>query len=184
MKHDLNQTSLWHLIFKFAIIYSLAFISFQLLLFIIAIEQEKFKWLVTFVNLSITFIVLYASLKNIRNLHLEGFISYGKSISIGSKLLLIASPLIALWTYIYSVFIDSETIKASIEVTKKQIIEKGGSEEQISASLDMLNLFTSPTFLVIFSFIGVFFSGFVCLLIVSIFIQKPNPEEEYNKLSN
>ncbi len=184
MKQDLNQTSLWQLIFKFAIIYSLAFISFQLLLFIISIEQEKFKWLVFFINIAITFSILFISLKNIRNELLEGFMSYGKSISIGSKILLIASPLMAFWTYIYSAFIDSETVKASIELSKKQIIEKGGSEEQISASLEMMNLFTTPTFLVIFSFIGVFFSGFICLLLVSIFIQKPNTEDEYNKLGN
>jgi hypothetical protein len=184
MENHVIKTPIWQQLFKYAIIYSFAFISFQLILFVISIEPEKFKWLVFFINISISFIVLYISLLNIRNEHFEGYINYGKAISIGSLLLLIASPLMAFWTYIYFAFIDSETIKSSIELSKKQIIEKGGSEDQISASLDMLNLFTSPPALVIFSFIGTFFMGFISLLIIAAFVKKIDPDNTYKSLDN
>ena len=182
MENQEKNTSLWPQLFKYATIYSFSVISFQLLFFILSIDQEKYKWLVFFINFSISSSVLFLSLFNIRKEQLGGYINYGKAISIGSLLLLIASPLIAFWSYVYLTFIDSETMRASLEISKKQIIEKGGSEEQISTSLDMLNLFTSPPALVIFSFIGTFVMGFICLLILAIFVQKRDPEDTYKSL--
>ena len=177
-----TNTPLWQQLFKYAIIYSFAFISFQLLLFIISVEQEKIKWFVFFINLSISFLVLYFSLLSIRKEHFGGYIKYSKAISIGSILLLIASPLMAFWSYIYFAFINSESMKASIELSKQQIIEKGGNEEQISASIEMINLFSSPPALVIFSFIGTFVMGFICLLIIAVFVKRINPDDTYKSL--
>jgi hypothetical protein len=182
--NNTTQSTHWQLIIKYALAYALSFIGFQLLLYIASIDQNNIKWLVFVINIGISYAVLFISLRSRRNDQLGGYITYGKAIATGALVLLLATPLLGLWTYIFSAFIDAEGIKASMELAKREMIEKKYSEEQIAMGIKMANLFGSPIALGLFSFLFSYLVGFLVLLITAIFVQKPNPEEAYNKLDS
>ncbi|MES2654336.1 MAG: DUF4199 domain-containing protein [Bacteroidota bacterium] len=182
MIQDTTQSTHWQLVIKYAIAYALSFIGFQLLLFIASVEQDKIKWIVFIINMAISFAVLFISLRSRRNEQLGGYISYGKALATGSLILLLASAVMAVWTYIFAAFIDADGIKASMELAKRQMIENGASEEQIAMGKKMADIFSSPSALAVTSFFGTFIIGFIALLITGIFVQKVNPDEAYNSL--
>jgi hypothetical protein len=182
--NNTTQSTHWQLIIKYALAYALSFIGFQLLLYIASIDQNTIKWLVFVINIGISYAVLFISLRSRRNDQLGGYITYGKAIATGALVLLLATPLLGLWTYIFSAFIDAEGIKASMELAKREMIEKGYSEEQIAMGNKMASVFSSPSILALTSFVASYFTGFLVLLITAIFVQKPNPEGAYNKLDS
>ncbi len=182
MIQDTTKSTHWQLVIKYAIAYALSFIGFQLLLFIASVEQDKIKWIVFTINMAISFAVLFISLRSRRNEQLGGYITYGKALATGSLILLLASVVMAVWTYIFSAFIDADGIKASMELAKRQMIEQGASEEQIAMGKKMADVFSSPSTLAVTSFFGTFVIGFIVLLITGIFVQKVNPDEAYNQL--
>jgi len=107
----------------------------------------------------------------------DGFMSYGQGIGIGFWTGLTASVVSSIFTYIYIKFIDDGFITKIREKAIEDMEAQGQSEEQIDMAMKFVEMFTNPEAMLFFGlFIGVL-TVVIIALIITIFTQKPKPEQ-------
>ncbi len=107
----------------------------------------------------------------------DGFMSYGQGIGIGFWIGLVASVTSSVFTYIYLKFIDESFIMTIRDKAIEEMQAKGQSEEQIEMAMKFVNMFTNPEAMLFFGIIFGVITLVVVSLIISIFTQKPRPEQ-------
>lgn len=107
----------------------------------------------------------------------DGFMSYGQGIGIGFWTGLTASVVSSIFTYIYIKFIDDGFITKIREKAIEDMEAQGQSEEQIDMAMKFVEMFTNPEAMLFFGlFIGIL-TVVIIALIITIFTQKPKPEQ-------
>jgi hypothetical protein len=107
--------------------------------------------------------------------HNGGLMAYSQGLGIGTLVGLVSSAISCVFTYIYIKFIDASFLEAIKEKSYEDLQSRGLSDEQIEASMSVMEKMTSAEAIVIMGVIGGVFFGFLIALIVSIFTQKTNP---------
>lgn len=107
----------------------------------------------------------------------DGFMTFGQGVGIAFWIGLIASALSSVFTYIYVKFIDQNFIAMIREKAIDDMQAKGQSEEQIEMGMKFVNMFTSPEALLGMGLFMGILTLVVVGLIISIFTQKPRPEQ-------
>ena len=109
--------------------------------------------------------------------HNGGFMSYGQGIGIGFWIGLVSAVISSIFTYIYAKFIDESFIAGIREKAISDMEAKGQTQEQIDQAMKFVDMFTSAEAILFFGlFFGVLITVVVAL-IISIFTQKPQPEQ-------
>jgi len=107
----------------------------------------------------------------------DGFMSYGQGIGIGFWIGLTSSVLSSIFTFVYVKFIDDSFITKIRDKAMEDMQAKGQSEDQIEMGMKFVDMFTQPLAMLLFGlFIGVLILVIVAL-IMTIFTQKPKPEQ-------
>lgn len=107
----------------------------------------------------------------------DGFMSYGQGIGIGFWTGLTASVVSSIFTYIYIKFIDDGFISKIREKAIEDMQAQGQSDEQIEMAMKFVEMFTNAEAMLFFGlFIGML-TLVIIALIVTIFTQKPKPEQ-------
>ncbi|HEX6225569.1 MAG TPA: DUF4199 domain-containing protein, partial [Chryseolinea sp.] len=107
----------------------------------------------------------------------DGFMSYGYGVGIGFWIGLVSAVISSIFTYIYAKFIDPSFVTMIREKAFADMEAKGTPQSQIDAATPWIEGMTSPlAFLLLGLFFGVLFTV-VIALIISIFTQKPQPEQ-------
>jgi hypothetical protein len=107
----------------------------------------------------------------------DGFMSYGQGVGIGFWIGLISAAISSVFTYIYAKFIDTSFITTIREKAIADMEAQGQPQSQIDAAMPWVERFTSAEMIF---FLGLFFGVLITVvvaLIISIFTQKPQPEQ-------
>jgi len=119
--------------------------------------------------------LIYGTLQY-RNTTLGGYISFGNAFLSGFIIVLVASIVSSIYSYIFLTFIDpsylERIIQQSLEQTEAKMIEKGISEEQMEPALAMTRKFMSPIMMSVMGILSSAFFGAILSLITAAFVKK------------
>jgi hypothetical protein len=107
----------------------------------------------------------------------DGFMSYGQGIGIGFWIGLVSAAISSTFTFIYATLIDPSFIPNIREKAIADMEAKGQTQTEIDRAMPFVDMFMSP---VVITLMGLFFGILITVviaLIISIFTQKPQPEQ-------
>jgi len=159
---------------RYGAIFGIISIAYFLIFTIADLDMSKGigRWGTTIIALVIVFLAHKFFKENG-----DGFMTYGQGIGIGFWIGLVASAISSIFTYIYVKFIDAEFISKIREKAMEDMEAQGQSEEQMEMAMKFVNMFTGAEALLFFGlFVGIL-TLVIVALIISIFTQKPRPEQ-------
>lgn len=108
-----------------------------------------------------------------------GFMSYGQGIGVGVITSAVIGVITAIFTYIYTAFIDPEIMTRAMNKARADLEAKGSlSDAQIDQAMAMSAKFTSGPILLVSIIIGSIIIGLIISLITSAIIKNTKPEFE------
>ena len=111
-----------------------------------------------------------------RNGYLGGYISFGKAFLSGFIIVLAATVLSSLYSFVFLTFIDpgylEKIIQQTLEQTEAKMADKGVSADQMEPALAMTRKFMSPIIMMIFGILTSAFFGAILSLIAAPFLKK------------
>ena len=151
-------------------IISLPMILISVMAYVFDISESKwFGWL--------SFLIFIATIVLVQRYYrinfYEGFVSYGKMFGGTLLMLLFASAIMFIYSFLFYQFIAPEQIAKMLDMAKINMYDQGLSSSQISKSVDfMTNYVFTPIALSITSLFSTFIQGLLIALITSIFTKK------------
>ena len=103
--------------------------------------------------------------------------SYSKGLGIGTLVALVSAVVSGIFRYIYIKFVDEGYFERIEEQTIRQLEERGLSDSEIEAALEISSNFTNPEISLVFGIVGGVFFGFILSLIITAFTKNSNPED-------
>lgn len=165
-----NPRSQTKVAITYGVMYGLASAAVMLIFYFLGTDvKSKAPQYVGWVLL-ILFIVL--GIKSHRDQDLAGQIGYGKALGTGTLISIFGGVISGIFTLLFFTVIAPEMIQKIMDMSQQQLTEQGMSEEQIAVAMDYTKRFMTPTWLFIFSVLGITFMGFVFSLLISIFLKK------------
>ncbi|MEJ7646295.1 MAG: DUF4199 domain-containing protein [Chryseolinea sp.] len=145
------------------------------LIFVLAdldMSQGLGRWGTTIIS----FVIVFLAHKYYKE-NGDGFMSYGQGIGIGFWTGMVASVVSSIFTYIYLKFIDDSFLTTIRDKAVEEMQAKGQSEEQIEMAMKFMTMFTNPEAMLVMGIVMGIITLVVVSLIISIFTQKPRPEQ-------
>lgn len=168
---------------KFGLIGGGVSIAWTLLMWVLGLHQGNLSLGMTlgYVALIFPILIVFFAIKKTRDKELEGFISYGKGVGVGTITGLIATVVSTLFSYIYMTVLNPGYTEAMKNFQMDKIMQspqaKNITQEQLSKQMEMMS---SPS-MQIFQYIGAFVSGILLYAVISLIIaailQKKKIEE-------
>ena len=108
-----------------------------------------------------------------------GFMSYGEGLTIGTLLALVVGALSAVFTYIYTSFIDPDVMTRAMDKARTDMEAQGKmSAAQIDQAMAISAKFTTGPIFLLFILLASLLLGVIVSLITSAVIKNPKPEFE------
>ncbi len=164
-----NNTGVFQNALIWGLILGIVYSIYQLLLFFADLNTNK-----TFGSISYIIIIalIIISTKYYRDKVLNGTISYSRALGFGVMTTLVASIIIAIYTYLFTTVIDPNAIEKMLLAIEEELIKQNMSDDQIEMVLNYQKMFLKPMILSILEVPGTTFTGFIIALITSIFLKK------------
>ena len=104
----------------------------------------------------------------------NGFISYSKSLKLGTSVVFFSSVLLAFYTFIFVTFINPEYLVNIIDIAEQEILKSNPeiSDEELNMAINMTQKMLQPQWMATLSVLGGTFMGFFYSLIISFFLKK------------
>jgi hypothetical protein len=116
------------------------------------------------------------SMRNYRDNVLGGFITFEKSLGLGTTIGIGVAVIVSFFTYIYTTFFDSELIELLQQTLRDQILsDESWTTEQKEQQLNNLEKAVVPSSISLLGFMGFSFFGFLFSLVISLFLRKNKP---------
>ncbi|MBJ7427969.1 MAG: DUF4199 domain-containing protein [Bacteroidia bacterium] len=178
-----NFKSLWQYAYKFGLMYALAVILIDLLFFITGSYRGDHP-IIDFLLSAVTSIsILFFGMKQRRDNDFGGYSKYLEVLKTCLAIGVMASLAVGLWKYTYYSFINPEELTREFELIKKTFLEMDYFDED--KKMEMIRAVkenNTPVSKLSGQFFAINIYTLIIGLILSIFIQKQNPEDEYNQL--
>lgn len=183
MTSEENFKSLWQYAYKFGLMYALAVIVIDLLFFITGSYRGDHQVIDLVLSAGTSISIIFFGMKLRRDNDFGGYSKYLEVLKTGLAIGVIASVSVAIWKYAYYSFINPEELAKEFELVKKTFLEMDVFDEDKKMEL-IRNVKESntPVAKLTGNLISINIYALVLGLILAIFIQKPNPEDEYNQL--
>ncbi len=144
-------------------------------LYALQLEQNSYLRFITTLVLIVGIVLAQREYKQLNG----GFMSYGEGLTIGALVSIIVGLLGAAFVYVYTTFIDPETMTRAMDKARADMEAKGTmSDAQIDQAMSFSAKFTSGPILLVFVILGTLFMGFLVSLIASAFVKNPKTEFE------
>lgn len=154
----------------FGLITAAIVIVLDLVFYVIDLPRESY---VRFIAYLVYIGGIIWAAKSYRDIHSGGFISFGKSFSVGFMTALFAAFIVSIYTFVFVKFIDPSIITVAIEATENSLLENPDlSDDQIENIIEMSTRFMTPTMMAVMAFIWTTVVMTIVSLIASIFIKK------------
>jgi hypothetical protein len=166
-KQSLAMTTL-----GYGVILAVVVIIFSLIIFLINVDRQS--W-INYFSYVIIVVGIYIAQLNYRNKYLNGFISYGQAFKVGFIMMIYVGIVMAIWTYIFTKFIDPGSIEEALRISEERMIDRGMSDLEIEQSWPFVKSMNNPVAWTIFALLGNILLGVVISLITAIFVKKEDP---------
>jgi hypothetical protein len=166
-----------HSLFSNSLIYGLLTAAISIVFSVITyIVDVPFKSPVMYFSVVIMVAgIIYGTLQY-RNISLGGKIDFGKAFVSGLLIVLVASVLSSIYSYLFFALIDpvyhERIIQESLEQTEAKLIEQGLSGDQMESALAMTRKFMSPIIMAIMALVFNTLLGAILALIAAAFLKK------------
>lgn len=169
MKKIFVMSSKTNSIIKNGAIICVPMILLSVVSYVFTIEESKlFGWLTVLVFIA----TIYFVQRFYRTEVYDGSASYGQLLGGTMLMLLIASGIMLIFTFIFYKFIAPEQIDRILVLAEDNLYDKGLSDKEIEQSMVYISKFNSPVGLSIMALLSTIFQGFIFALIVSLFNKK------------
>lgn len=157
--------------FKYGILTSLGVIILSLVFYIMDMSANKsIQWL--------GYVILAAGIvlatTHHRDKNLNGYISYGNALGLGTLISLNVGIISAFYTYIFFAFIDQDLINQLLSQIEQEMYQDNNSEEQIEVAMRYTKMFMTPTLMSVMVVLMNTFLGFMISLVTSAILKKEN----------
>lgn len=168
---DDNQKSAFMPALNFGLILGVLLIVYSLVLYIVELNENV--WAASF-SYVLTAAVLYFAIINFRDKQQNGFIAYGKGVSLGTLTGLFASVLLAIFTYIYVAYIDTGILDTMMIKAEESILESNPNigDAELEQAMSIAEIFNTPIMMAVLSALWYTFISFVFSLLISIFAKR------------
>jgi hypothetical protein len=164
---------------KWGLITGAVYVIFALINNILGVQEGSgFSMIGLLTNtliLAATFFTIYLGIKEIRETHLKGFLTFGEGFKSGMGIALIACIISGAFTYIYVSFIDPGLIDRVIAITEAQWEESNMPEESMDRARQMMGYMMNPMFMSLIAAVSVIFWGIIKSLIASALLKVDAP---------
>lgn len=187
---NLNETnqpsnvSPWPGALRYGLITGMALVAISLLLSLAGVvdptnQSNPGNWLASILSYAIMITGMAMAVKNHRDNELGRYISFGRSFLVGFIVIIVASVLSLVYTYVYFTVIDPGMLEAILEASRDQMIEQRGlSEEDADQAMAMTSFMFTPGMMALLGTLGSALFGAIFALIVAA-IMKRNPPEAF-----
>ncbi|MFH1295825.1 MAG: DUF4199 domain-containing protein [Bacteroidota bacterium] len=155
----------------YGIITGVVMILFNLILYLFDLHlNTKITW--------IAYVILVGGMiwgtLDYRKKVLNGFMSYGKAFSTSLMIVLFASILVAIYTFLFFQVIAPDAVQDVIELSRQSALERDPeiTDEQLEQGMQMFSFIMTPIGMAISGMLSQLITGAVISLITSIFLKK------------
>ena len=155
---------------NYGLITAVILIVFELVFYVLDLPRESYIKLISY----LVFIggIIWAA-KSYRDIHADGLISYGKSFTIGFMTGLLASLIVAIYTFVFLKYFDVTIIPEALEQAELKMLENQNlTDDQIDQALAITKRFMTPAMMALVALLWNTLIVAIISLIASIFIKK------------
>ncbi|MBO9561747.1 MAG: DUF4199 domain-containing protein [Niastella sp.] len=147
-------------------------------------EHFQDSMVLGYTTMVVAFSLIFVGVKNFRDKHNNGVISFGKAFRIGLYITLIASTMyVGAWLIEYYFFFPDFTEKYTACVIK-DAKKSGATQVELNAKMaemaQMQEMYKNPLFVVLFTYLEIFPVGLIITLICAFLLKKKRkPEDQF-----
>lgn len=168
-----QQTSTKSIILNYGLILGIITILFSVIMYAMQGVNLKPPLWQTIIGYFISIGVIYMAIKKFKEIN-NHTLSIGQAIKTGVGIALIAGIIIAIFTFIFTKFVEPNFQTMILEHAQETMLESNPdlSDEQVEASLKITKMFTSPTIMLPLIIVGKIITGLIVSLIVGLIMKK------------
>lgn len=164
---------------NYGLILGVVLIVYSLILYLVDVPLESLQY-ANWVGYLFTIVAMVMGIKAYRDKYAGGFITYGKSFSMGFLIALYAAIIGAIYGFIYFSYINPGIIQEMMDLRVAEMWEQNPemTDQQFEMAESWMKRFMSPIAMVVMGFIENVVISLIISLIVSIFMQKKDKSLE------
>lgn len=139
-------------------------------------DNRSIQW----INYLVEVILIVIGVKNYRDQHLGGYISYGKALGTGFLIGLVGMIIGLIYFYIFVNYIDTDFIPHLLEKSQEEMSNRGMSDEQIEVAMKYQQKFMTPVWMIVFASLAGALMNLIFSAIIAIFLKKNNESFDAN----
>lgn len=159
---------------RYGLITGMIMLIYTLMLYMTDMFMNKTLAYLSFLILIGGIVMAYREYKT-RN---QGFMSYGKGLSLAILLSVIAGLMVSVFQYLYMKFIDDTIMKKVMDNQLEEYEKSGMSEEQIDRVVEMSEKWAIPEMVLVSGPLSYLIAGLLIGLVVAAFMRNARPEFE------
>ncbi|MEO5571303.1 MAG: DUF4199 domain-containing protein [Bacteroidia bacterium] len=160
---------------KYGLITAVTGIVISMIIFLIGLDKSQTGENLGYINIVILIAAMVMAVKERRENELGGFIEFGQAFSTGMMVVLIASAITAVYTFLYISVINPGFRDYVLQKQITKMETSGQSQEQIDMALPYVEKFMTPVMMTLFTFLGGLVVGVIIALIIAAIMKKSNP---------
>lgn len=171
-----NQPKTGKYALNFGLLLGAIGIIFALILYSMDLQYEQ-GWTLFIVNILIMAAVVCFGISQFKKAN-GGYLTLVQALKVGLGIALVAAIVSIIYQMIFINVIEPEFQTNVMEIRKNEMIAKnpGMTQEQVDGAVEMMEKFSGPTAIIIFSLVGSLFFGFLISLIGGL-IMKKTPQQ-------
>lgn len=140
--------------------------------FIIYIVGQSMNDVMNNITLALLAVCIYLTTKHFRDKKLDGYLSYGRGLGVGTLTGVFAAVLLAFFLYLQIKFIDPGLIDKQLDAAQVKLLERGLSEDEVEKATILSKKLMTPGMMFITSIVTFGLYSFIISLITSAFLKK------------
>ncbi len=149
----------------------LSLIVFSLIMYVIGVEYDsRINWLSYLIIAGF----LYWSMATYRDKSMGGFASYGSVFKAGFFTLLVATVILAIYTYVYVTYINPGFIDDILLKQEEELLRRSPnmSDKELETAMSVVSKFSSPAIITVSAAFFNLLFGTVISLLIAIFVRR------------
>jgi len=143
---------------------------------IYALELDQ-NPVIRFATIAVLIVGIILAMRNFK-LQNGGFMGYGQGLGVGVTVASVVGVLSAIFTYVYTTFIDPEVMTRMMDKARADMEAKGMPDAQIDQAMAFSAKFTTGPVMLLFTLLGSIIIGLLISLIAAAFVKNSKPEFE------
>lgn len=173
LQRILNSKQMKKIVLTFGLIIGIILCANMVIMVNMMYDNPDFKGndILGYVAMVVLFSLIYFGIRNYRNNHLDGFISFGKAFKTGALIALIGATMyVVVWLFYYYLFVPD-----FIDVYTSYVLNNCSESDLQAKTTEMANfkeMYKNPFFVILITYSEVLPVGLVVALVSSLILKK------------